>query len=226
MRPWTEICAAGLRGSRQQLCHRRRIRRSGRREKPVHKLLIRRCHRQAADVNHAASTDDEAMRVGKPDVATDASVLDGVEHAIDVGTLVTNDINQVDGRRRHIHVDGISGADAESAERIERVAAGLCCRRNAIRAAGIADRRLCTPVRTDDRLRQGKGRTRHAEQGHYRQRHAAPLRECGLRVADQRPTGFDCRQRIFSDDHQTLTRLVPDDTVDLVHFSPRSSQRI
>ena len=61
------------------------------------------------------------MGIGKKNVAADPAVFNRIEHPIDVGALVMDQIEQVGGAAGQVQVDGIAGIDVEFFKGIECV---------------------------------------------------------------------------------------------------------
>ena len=85
------------------------------------KELAARCrHQQAAHVQRAGSADDHAVRIGKHDIAADASILQAVDDAVDLDRGVRDQVDQVGRIGGHHQVDRIVLPHLEQVEGIER----------------------------------------------------------------------------------------------------------
>ena len=77
----------------EELRQRSLIRRAGRSKKLVHEGCSGGSHCQRSYIDHTSGANHHAIGICKPDIAANAAVLDGVEHAIDVGSRVAYQVD-------------------------------------------------------------------------------------------------------------------------------------
>src|SRR5215469_10938421 len=115
----------------------------------IEELLRRRVDRQAADVNDAAGTDDETVRILEVNIPADRPALIGVEGAVDDGLAVTHKVDQIAGAVGDVEVRGVATGELELRERVERIAAADRGGRDAGRTATDLDLGLGAAIGND-----------------------------------------------------------------------------
>ena len=194
----------------EQLLHRVGVGAIGT-EETLHKGRSGRAHVERAHVHHTTCTHHQAVGVGKPDIATNTSVLDTVEHPVDVCARVAHDIDQIGGTRRHMQVGRVACVHAESAERVEGVVA---TERGGCDVDGAGGRQVelgrgpavgCNSVQ----------RARHGGRHHTGCRAKRRCQQCRQTLATSAPLA--AALGVLGHRHPHAQCVVPDNTVNAVH---------
>ena len=191
----------------EQLRHRCVVRQA-RAEEVVDELLRWRADMQRANIDHTAVTHHQPMRIDKPDVAANRAIAHGVEHSVNLAARAADQIDQVAGARRQMHVGGHAGLHIELGKGVECVDALDSLSADVHVVADRAQGGLGAAV--NDNTIQGSGqrrRQRHGADVERQQRRQPPAP--GARLA---PPPGHLRYR-----YPEPCGFVPYQTVDTVH---------
>ena len=159
---------------RQGLRHGRVVHRAGGADQAVQRAGCGRHQRQAAHIELALRAHHQAVRVEKVDVASDATVFVGVEHAVKHAALVAHQIEQVGGVGRELQVHRLAGGDVEARKGVERIVATHRC------GGDVADRPLGVDAGQRASIGHDVGCGLHSRAGHDTHRRQGRPSRAGL----------------------------------------------